>query len=332
MKNYLEKVLAHQYLTEHEAYSAMQAMGSGNQDEAILASFITAMMMRPVGVEELNGFRKALLDLCTPISFEQDSYIDLCGTGGDGKNTFNISTLSSFVAAGAGVKVAKHGNYGVSSVSGSSNVLEYLGIQFTNKQDELQRQLNEAGICFLHAPLFHPALKNVGPIRKKLGVKTFFNILGPMVNPARPNKQLVGVFNLEVARNYNYVFQKSDKDYLILHALDGYDEISGTGPVKYYGNTGEGTIYPDEFLGRLLKEEELHSGDSVESAARIFIEVLENKGTEAQQKIVCMNAAAAIHLFNKGLTMQDAYAMATESLESGAALRSFQKLHKTINA
>lgn len=326
MKKYLQKILQHQYLNHDEAYEAMQEMASGKVDDIYISAFISSIMMRPIAIDELAGFRSALLDLCIAVSLNDGNTIDLCGTGGDGKNTFNISTLSAFVAAGAGVPVTKHGNYGVSSVSGSSNVLEHFGVRFSNKQDDLARNLDQSGICFLHAPLFHPALKNVGNVRKTLGIKTFFNILGPMVNPSNPKKQLVGVYNLEVGRNYDYVFQKSNKDYLILHSLDGYDEISGTGPVKYYSNAGEGMIHPEKLMGRLLKEEELYAGDSVADAAKIFEAVLKNEATEAQKMAVACNAGAAIKVFYPHLSWEDTYQLALESIESKKALQCFTSL------
>ena len=330
MKKYLEKIIQHQYLSEQEAYQAMTEMGSGEVDDINIAAFISSLMMRPVGISELSGFKSALLDLCLPINLRDGDCIDLCGTGGDGKNTFNISTLSAFVAAGAGVPVAKHGNYGVSSVSGSSNVLEHLGFSFSNNEATLQEQLDQAGICFLHAPLFHPALKNVGKVRKTLGMKTFFNVLGPMVNPAKPKKQLVGVYNLEVARNYQYVFQQGNKEFIIIHALDGYDEISGTGPVRYLSNNGEGIFHPEEQMGRLLKEEELFAGDSVAEAAKIFVDVLNNDCTEAQKLVVACNAGMAIKVYFPHLSHNDTYLLAKESIESGKAKEAFNKLLSVV--
>ncbi|TXC78561.1 anthranilate phosphoribosyltransferase [Luteibaculum oceani] len=326
MKLYLQKVFQHQFLTKEEAKSAMEHMASGEANEIQMAAFVAAMMMRPMDIHELEGFREALLELCVRVDLNQGDCIDLCGTGGDGKNTFNISTLSSFVAAGAGIPVTKHGNYGVSSVSGSSNVLEHLGITFTADPNKLQEQLDKAGICFLHAPKFHPALKNVAGVRKSLGVKTFFNILGPMVNPAFPKKQLVGVFNLEVARNYQYIFQNAGKSFMVLHALDGYDEISGTGPVKFLGNQSEGMFNPSELIGRNLAEEELHAGDSVEDAAKIFMDVLNNSCTEAQKAVVACNAGAAIKTYYPNVSWEDAYSLSMESIESGKAISRFEKL------
>ncbi|MEM9987324.1 MAG: anthranilate phosphoribosyltransferase, partial [Bacteroidota bacterium] len=246
------------------------------------------------------------------------------GTGGDGKDTFNISTLASFVAAGAGVKVVKHGNYGVSSVSGSSNVIEFLGGKFTNDYDTLRRQMDQAGLCFLHAPLFHPAMKNVGPIRRELGVKTFFNMLGPMVNPAFPNKQLVGVFSLELARLYGYLYQQTGKRFTILHSLDGYDEISLTGPAKYLDQAGDHVVTPDDLGFPMVKAEALRGGDTVEDAAHIFTDVLEGRGTSAQNAAVLANAAMAIKTYRADYPLGDAVAAAKESLVSGRAKASFE--------
>jgi len=232
MKKTLNNLINHETLTKDEAKNILINIASGSYNESQITSFLTVFMMRNVTIQELDGFREALLELCLRIDLESYNPIDLCGTGGDGKDTFNISTLASFITAGAGVKVAKHGNYGVSSSCGSSNVLEFLGIKFTNKADKLEEAIDKAGICILHAPLFHPAMKNVAPIRKELGIKTFFNMLGPLVNPSFPNNQIVGVFSLELARIYSYLFQKTNKNYAILHDINGYDEISLTGNTK----------------------------------------------------------------------------------------------------
>jgi anthranilate phosphoribosyltransferase len=258
------------------------SISEGSYNQSQIAAFLTVYMMRSVGLEELEGFRDALLDLCLAVDVSDYNTIDLCGTGGDGKDTFNISTLASFVTAGAGVLVTKHGNYGVSSVSGSSNVMEHLGIRFSNDPDFLRRSLDEAGICVLHAPLFHPAMKNVAPIRRELGVKTFFNMLGPMVNPAFPKNQLVGVFDLELARMYGYLYQKSDKNYAVLHAIDGYDEISLTGPAKMITNGAESILTAEDFKVPLIKQSDIYGGNSIESSAKIFMKILNGKGTEAQ--------------------------------------------------
>jgi anthranilate phosphoribosyltransferase len=233
MKQILNQLIEHRTLSKETARQVLLNLTSGKFNLSQMTAFMTVYMMRPVTIDELQGFRDAMLELCVPMQFDKP-VIDLCGTGGDGKNTFNISTLSSFVVAAAGQPVAKHGNYGVSSACGSSNVLEYLGYQFTNNADDLKRSLDKANICFMHAPLFHPAMKNVAPIRRELGVKTFFNMLGPMVNPAFPPRQLVGVFSLELARQFAYLYQQAEKEYVILHALDGYDEVSLTGQFKMY--------------------------------------------------------------------------------------------------
>ena len=214
-----------------------------------------------------------MLELCIPVDLEGYNPIDVCGTGGDGKNTFNISTVSSFIVAGSGVNVAKHGNYGVSSVSGSSNVLEFFGISFSSDVDQLKRSMDESGICFMHAPFFHPAMKNVGPIRKELGVKTFFNMLGPMVNPATPPNQLVGVFSLELARLYGYLYQNTSKNFSIVHSLDGYDEISLTSDFKLISNRFEELVSPNQLGLSLLRQEDLHGGETVEDSAKIFEQI-----------------------------------------------------------
>lgn len=286
--------------------------------------------MRSVTIEELEGFRDALLDLCLKVDISDYNTIDLCGTGGDGKNTFNISTLASFVTAGAGVKVTKHGNYGVSSISGSSNVMEQLRIKFSTDSDFLRRCLDEANICILHAPLFHPAMKNVAPIRRELGVKTFFNMLGPMVNPAFPKNQLVGVFNLELARKYGYLYQKGTKNYAILHAMDGYDEVALTGSVKMISNTTESILTPETFGVPQIQQTEIYGGETVEASAYIFTEILQGNGTQAQNNVVCANAALAIATVAK-CSIANGFETAKESLQSGKALESLKVLQQLSN-
>ncbi len=283
--------------------------------------------MRSITIEELEGFRDALLELCIAIDLSEYNPVDLCGTGGDGKDTFNISTLSSFVTAGAGIKVTKHGNYGVSSTCGSSNVMEHLGIKFSNDKDFLKRSIDEAGICVLHAPLFHPAMKNVAPIRRELGVKTFFNMLGPMVNPAFPKNQIVGVFNLELARMYGYLYQNTDKKFTIIHALDGYDEISLTGDTKTISNTTEGILSPLDFGVSILKQEEIYGGDSIKESASIFMNILSGKGTEAQNNVVCANAGMAIATV-EDLEPKQGFEKAKESLHSGKGLIALKKVQE----
>ena len=282
MKAILNRLAKHETLEVSEAEKILTGIAEGQYNPSQIAAFLTVFMMRSITLKELEGFRKALQKLCLSIDLSDFSPIDLCGTGGDGRDTFNISTLASFVTAGSGIKVAKHGNYGVSSACGSSNVLEYLGIKFSNDGDFLKRCIDEAGICNLHAPLFHPAMKNIAPIRRELGVKTFFNMLGPLVNPAYPKYQLTGVFNLELARIYGYLFQNSKQHFTILFSLDGYDEISLTGTTKAIGNKGEFIIDASDFGIHSLKAEEISGGSNIKSSAKIFTKVLEGKGSEAQ--------------------------------------------------
>ena len=326
MKTLLNNLYNHQTLSRLEAREVLTQIAKGEFDPFQVASFLTVFNMRSITVEELAGFRDAMLALCLAIDLSEFQPIDLCGTGGDGKNTFNISTVSAFVVAGAGVKVAKHGNYGVSSVSGSSNVMQYFGYQFTNDQDVLKRQVDQAGICFLHAPLFHPAMKHVAPVRRALGVKTFFNMLGPMVNPCFPKHQLVGVFNLELARLYHYLFQTEAKRYVVIHALDGYDEVSLTGPCKVASDEGERVVGPANFGFERIDAASIYGGDSVEAAARIFMNVLKNEATSSQMKVVVANSALAIQCAKPQLDLLDAVTAAQESLLSGKALASFNRL------
>jgi anthranilate phosphoribosyltransferase len=325
MKQILNELIDHRSLTKETARQVLVNLASGNYNPSQTTAFMTVYMMRSITVDELQGFRDAMLELCIPAHFDQP-VMDVCGTGGDGKNTFNISTLSSFVVAAAGQPVAKHGNYGVSSACGSSNLLEHFGYKFTNDIDELKRSLDRANICFMHAPLFHPAMKNVAPIRKELGVKTFFNMLGPMVNPAFPTRQLVGVFSLELARQYGYLYQNTDKDFVILHSLDGYDEISLTGAFKYFFNGGERLAEPADLGLPKLTLEDLKGGDSVEESGKIFMQVLEGKGTPAQNAAVIANAGLALFTGHQKEGLLIALAKAKEALISGKALQSFKKL------
>ena len=281
--------------------------------------------MRSITIAELQGFKAALMELALPVHLKDD-VIDIVGTGGDGKNTFNISTLSCFIVAGTGNKVAKHGNYGASSISGSSNVMEQLGYRFKTSEAELNRELDASNISFLHAPLFHPALKVVGGIRKNLGVRTFFNMLGPMVNPASPKYQLVGVFNLEMARIYNYLLQQQDTAFTILHSLDGYDEISLTGDTKVITNKGEQILSAEQLGKRIVLPAELYGGNSAEEAAAIFLKILKGEGTWSQNAVVIANAAMALDCMNKYENYEACYQLAVESLESGKAYKCLQTL------
>jgi len=325
MKQILNRLINHESISTEEAKRLLVDISDGKYNQSQIASFLTIYMMRSITLEELQGFRDALLELCIPVDLSDFNAIDLCGTGGDGKDTFNISTLASFITAGAGVKVAKHGNYGVSSSSGSSNVMEALGIKFTNDVDKLKQTIDKAGICVMHAPLFHPAMKNVAPIRKELGVKTFFNMLGPMVNPSFPKNQMVGVFNLELQRIYGYLYQNTDKNYSIVHALDGYDEISLTGNTKIISNTSETMLSPSDLDLNQIEQSEIFGGTTVDEAAKIFKNIINNKGTESQNNVVCANAGLAIATV-KQISHQDGFQLAKESLESGKAKTSLERL------
>ncbi len=325
MKHILNRLINHESISTEEAKQVLVNISTGMYNQSQIAAFLTVYMMRSITLEELKGFRDALLELCIPVDLSDFNAIDLCGTGGDGKNTFNISTLSSFIAAGAGIKVAKHGNYGVSSASGSSNVLEELGVKFTNNEDILKRSIDQANICVMHAPLFHPAMKNVGPIRKELGVKTFFNMLGPMVNPAFPKNQMVGVFNLELQRLYGYLYQQTDKNYSIIHSMDGYDEISLTGKTKIIRNQSEVILNPCDLEVDQIEASEIFGGDTVEDAAKIFKKVITGKGSKAQNNVVCANAGLAIATV-KQISHKEGFKLAKESLGTGAAKRSLEKL------
>ncbi len=330
MRALLNRLINHETISKEEAKKVLVNISKGDYNQSQIASFLTVYMMRSITLEELEGFRDALLELCLAVDFSEYNAIDLCGTGGDGKNTFNISTMASFITAGDGIKVTKHGNYGVSSISGSSNVLEHLGVKFSNDKDFLEKCLDKAGICVLHAPLFHPAMKNVAPIRKELGVKTFFNMLGPMVNPAFPKNQLVGVFNLELARIYGYLYQKTNKNFTVLHALDGYDEISLTGDTKMISNQAELILSPEDFGVQKIKQEDIFGGNTIEDSANIFLNVIKGKGTDAQNNVVCANAGMAIATV-KNLTPIEGFELAKESLMSGKGLASLKILQQLSN-
>lgn len=326
MKRILQSLFEHKSLSRQSAKEILVGIGKGSYNEHEITSFMTVYLMRSITIAELQGFRDALLELCFPVDLSEFKAIDIVGTGGDGKNTFNISTLSCFIVAGTGQKVTKHGNYGASSVSGSSNVMEQLGYRFKNDSDALKKELEVAGICFLHAPLFHPALKAVSTIRKNLGIRTFFNMLGPLVNPSLPEYQLVGVFNLEMARIYNYMLQQLEKPFTIIHSLDGYDEISLTSDTKVITNQGERIMTPEQLGKRMVAPWDIHGGNSVEEAARIFTTILKGEGSWAQNAVVLANAAMGLHCTGKYLNYDDSYQAVVESLESGRAYESMQKL------
>lgn len=325
MKDIINKLSSHNTLSKDEAKEVLLNISKGKYNNSHISSFLTIFMMRNITLEELQGFKEALLELCIKIDLSDYNTIDLCGTGGDNKDTFNISTLSAFVTAGAKVNVSKHGNYGVSSSCGSSNVLEFLGIKFSNNKDFLKKSIEKSGICILHAPLFHPAMKNVAPIRKELGLKTFFNILGPLVNPSFPKNQIVGVFNLELARLYSYLFQKTNKNYAIIHSLDGYDEISLTGNVKIITRNEENIFSPQDLSLQKLNSKSINGGETIKESAKIFMNILQNKGTKSQNQVIFANAGLAISTA-LNISIEDGIEKAKEALKSNKAFEAFNKL------
>jgi anthranilate phosphoribosyltransferase len=326
MKKILQYLFEYKSLGREQAKEILVNISTGMYNESEIASFITVFLMRSITIDELEGFRDALLELCQKVDLNGHSVIDIVGTGGDGKNTFNISTLACFIVAGTGQKVAKHGNYGATSISGASNVMEKMGYKFKTDNPLLKKEVQEANICFLHAPVFHPALKTVGPIRKNLGVRTFFNMLGPMVNPASPEFQLVGVYNLEMARIYNYLLQKTGRSFTIIHGLDGYDEISLTNDTKVITAAGERIMTAQQLGKRLVDPHDIHGGETADEAAKIFVNILKGHGTWAQNAVVLANAAMALNCTGKYSNYNDAYHAAVESLESGNAYSSLEKL------
>ncbi|MCK9160298.1 MAG: anthranilate phosphoribosyltransferase [Bacteroidaceae bacterium] len=325
MKEILYKLFEHRYLGRDEARTILQNIALGKYTEAQVASLITVFLMRSISVEELTGFRDALLDMRVPIDLSEYKPLDIVGTGGDGKNTFNISTASCFVVAGAGYPVVKHGNYGATSVSGASNVIEQHGVKFTKDADKLRRSIDECNIAYLHAQLFNKAMKAVGPVRKALGVRTFFNMLGPLVNPVLPTYQLLGVYNLPLLRLYNYTYQKGHTKFAIVHSLDGYDEISLTAPFKVATCSTEKIYLPEELGFKRNKEADLYGGDKPEDAAKIFDNVMENKSTEAQKNVVIINSAFAIQVIHPEKPIEECIAIAKESIDSGKALKTLKK-------
>ncbi|PRZ02151.1 anthranilate phosphoribosyltransferase [Marinilabilia salmonicolor] len=326
----LKRLFEYNTLSKAEAKEVLVNITRENYSKSEVVAFLSVFMMRPVTVEELSGFRDGLLEQCKHVDLSDFQTIDMCGTGGDGKNTFNISTLASLVVAGAGYKVAKHGNTGVSSACGSSNVMEYLGYKFTNDNELLKRQIDQSGICFLHAPLFHPAMKAVGPIRRELGIKTFFNMLGPMVNPAHPQFQLVGVFSLELARIYQYIYQQSTTKFSIVHSIDGYDEVSLTDAFKVISHKGEKLLKSEDINLPPNRPEDIFGGNTVEESASIFKKVMAGEGTPAQKNAVLANAALAINTMDEQLTFEQCLQKATDSLEGGKAAATFKKLLEII--
>ena len=326
MKEILNELYQQKKLSRIQSKEILINIAQEKYNDAHLASFLTVFMMRPITVDELSGFRDALKELAIKVDFSDFNTIDIVGTGGDGKDTFNISTLTSFIVAGTGQKVAKHGNYSVSSQSGSSDMLESFGYEFTNDESVLKQQLESANICFLHAPKFHPAMKAVGPTRKALKLKTFFNMLGPLVNPSSPQNQLLGTFNLEIARLYNYILQEENSNYGVVHALDGYDEISLTGAFKIFTKNGEQMISPNDLGFENIEQSEIFGGKSVADAAKIFKTIIEGNGTEAQNNVVLTNAAFALKVVDENKSFEDAFEEVKDSLFSGKAKETLNKL------
>ncbi|MDG2150638.1 MAG: anthranilate phosphoribosyltransferase [Polaribacter sp.] len=326
MKAILNRLYNHEKLSRSEAKKVLIDIASEKYNDAHLASFMTVFMMRPITVDELSGFRDALKELSIKIDLSDYNTIDIVGTGGDGKDTFNISTITSFIVAGTGQKVAKHGNYSVSSQSGSSDMLASFGYQFTNDESTLRAHLENANICFLHAPKFHPAMKAVGPTRKALALKTFFNMLGPLVNPSSPKNQLLGTFNLEIARLYNYILQEEDINYGIIHALDGYDEISLTSGFKLFTKNGEQIVNPEDLGQKRIQQSEIFGGNSVSDAAKIFKTIIEGNGTEAQNNVVLTNAAFALKIIDETKSFETAFSQAKDSLFGLKAKQTLEKL------
>lgn len=326
MKKILKHLFEHKTLSRAEAKEIMLNIAKGTYNDVELTAFITVYLMRSITIDELQGFRDGLLELAVAVDLNGFKVMDIVGTGGDGKNTFNISTLACFIVAGAGQKVAKHGNYGATSVSGASNVMETLGYKFKSNGDALKKEVDEAGFTFLHAPLFHPALKAVAGIRKNLGFRTFFNMLGPMVNPAKPDYQLVGVYNLEMARIYNYLLQQSGKPFTIIHSLDGYDEISLTADAKVITQEGERILSAEQIGKRAVSPTEIYGGTTVDEAAKIFLRILKGEGTWSQNAVVLANAAMALQCAGDYASYDEAYYIAVDSLESRKAFQCFQKL------
>lgn len=331
MKNILYKMFEHKSLTRRESRDVLLNIADGKYNDAQLSAFMTVFLMRSITLDELTGFRDAILERRLPVDFGDVKAIDIVGTGGDGKNTFNISTATCFVVAGTGRKVVKHGNYGASSISGASNVLEQHGVKFSSDIDHLRRSLDESGVAYLHAPFFSPALKTVGPVRKAIGVRNFFNMLGPLVNPVMPKYQLLGVYNLKLLRLYDYIARQQGVNCTVVHSLDGYDEISLTSPFKIASAEGE-RLMDAAMLGlSSVHESDLYGGESVEEASAIFDRVLGGKGSTAQANCVIANAAFALKTIEPQMTMDDAVSTARESLESGRALEAFRRF-VTLNS
>lgn len=325
MKAILEKLFNHEVLTRGEAKELLINISQEKYKDSQIAALLTVYRMRDITVDEIVGYREALMQSQNPLDFSAFKPIDIVGTGGDGKNTFNISTCSCFVVAGAGYKVAKHGNYGATSVSGASNVIELHGVKFTSDHSQLTRSIEECGMAYMHAPFFTPAMMAVGPVRKSLQFKTIFNLLGPLVNPCRPQNQLLGTADLTQTRLYTNVYQTLDINYGVVNSLDGYDEISLTGDFKVATNSTEKIYTPESYNFKRVQMNEIFGGQTAEEAKAIFDNVLMDKATEAQKNVVIANAGFAIHIINQQKSVEDCMAEARESIESGRALATLKK-------
>ena len=325
MKDILYKLFDYQYLTRDEARQVLVDIVSGDVPETQIASLITSFLMRSISVDEVLGFRDALLEMRVRVDVSDYSPLDIVGTGGDGKNTFNISTTSCFVVAGAGYNVVKHGNYGATSISGASNVIEQQGVKFKADNDTFRKSLDNCHLAYLHAPLFSPALKAVAPVRKSLGVRNFFNVLGPLVNPVQPEYQMLGVYDLAMARLYSYIYQEENKKFSIVHSMDGYDEVSLTSQFKVSSNNGEHLYMPEDIGFKRINQSELYGGDTPEDAATIFRNVLSATGTQAQMNVVLINAAIGIQTIEQQKTIEECLEIARESLYGKKALKVLEK-------
>ena len=325
MKEILYKLFDYNYLTREEAKQVLIDIVNGGIPETQIASLITSFLMRSISVDEILGFRDALLEMRVTVDLSDYSPLDIVGTGGDGKNTFNISTTACFVVAGAGYNVVKHGNYGATSISGASNVIEQQGVKFSADNDLFRKSLDTCHIAYLHAPLFSPALKAVAPVRKSLGVRNFFNVLGPLVNPVQPEFQMLGVYDLAMSRLYSYIYQEESKKFSIVHSMDGYDEISLTSQFKVVSNLGEQLFMPSDLGFRRINQEELYGGDTPEDAAQIFRNVLSANATDAQMNVVLVNAAFGIQTIDQDKTIEECLEIARESLYGKKALRVLYK-------
>jgi anthranilate phosphoribosyltransferase len=326
MREILNHLFEHKTLNRIEAEKVLTNIAKGNYSESEIAAFLTVYLMRSITVDELTGFRDALLNHCIRVDLSEFDPMDVCGTGGDGKDTFNISTLTTFILAGAGIKVAKHGNYGVSSTCGSSNILEHFGYKFSTDNSKLKREIDQSGVCFLHAPLFNPAMKNVVPVRRALKIKTFFNMLGPMVNPSFPTKQLIGVYSMELARLYNYLYQQSSREYMIIFSLDGYDEVSLTSDFKYILNGVEQIVSPEKMNYKKVLPSELNGGRSISEAGDLFMKIIKGEGTKTQNNVVTINSQMALKCYYLAKSFEECREIASESLLSRKAYKSFIKL------